>query len=367
MHSPEALIGEYATVSDWFSELLMRCLQWPGFESNFVRHEDIRDIIDLNTFYLSLKSRLAYLDNLYCKSSNMPALPSEVQRPQIKDNTSFRIVTVQQLLPRSTDFSVADPMLNRPKTRAAHREHLLSVCQVAYKTLSAKLQAEGEKGRPAADLIIFSELSVHIDDQDIIKRLADKTKAMIFAGLVFTDHNGRLVNIARWFIPDYRESGRQWIIRDQGKMNMTPGEEELDIKGYRPCQHLIEVHREGLKPFKISGAICYDATDISLAADLRDKTDVFIVVAHNRDVNTFDNMAAALHYHMYQHVVISNIGEFGGSTIQAPFKEPYERLITHVHGANQVAINVADIDPYAFTRKHNTYKQRKAKPAGFNR
>ncbi len=52
-------------------------------------------------------------------------------------------------------------------------------------------------GRPAADLIIFSELAVHIDDQDIIKRLADKTKAMIFAGLVFTDHNGKLVNIAK--------------------------------------------------------------------------------------------------------------------------------------------------------------------------
>ncbi len=148
---------------------------------------------------------------------------------------------------------------------------------------------------------------------------------------------------------------------------MTPEEEELNIKGYRPCQHLIEVHRENMSPFKISGAICYDATDISLAADLRDKTDIFIVLAHNQDVNTFDNMAAALHYHMYQHIVISNIGEFGGSTIQAPFKEPYERLITHVHGANQVSINVADIDPYAFTREHKTYKRIKAKPAGFNR
>lgn len=37
MHSPETLIGEYATVTGWFSELLMRCLQWPGFESSFVR------------------------------------------------------------------------------------------------------------------------------------------------------------------------------------------------------------------------------------------------------------------------------------------------------------------------------------------
>lgn len=367
MHSPESLIGEFATVSDWFSELLMKCLQWPGFESNFVRHKDIRNIIDLVSFKTALDIRLSYLNKLYCKASNMPALPSEVLRPTLNDNFGFRIVTVQQLLPRTSDFSKSDPKLNLAKVRATHREHLLSVCQVAYKTLSAKLQAEGDQSRPAADLIIFSELSVHIDDQDIIKRLADKTKSMIFAGLVFTDHNGKLVNIARWFIPDYRESGRQWIIRDQGKFNMTSDEKMLGVEGYRPCQHLIEVHREGMEPFKISGAICYDATDICLAADLRDKTDLFIVVAHNQDVNTFDNMAAALHYHMYQHVVITNIGEFGGSTIQAPFKEPYERLITHVHGANQVAINVADIDPHAFTRTHHSYKTRKAEPAGFNR
>lgn len=367
MHSPEALIGDYATVTDWFSELLMRCLQWPGFESSFVRHEDIRDIVDLNTFRFSLSSRLSKLNKLYCKASDIPALPSEVKRPKIKGNSGFRIVTIQQLLPRSTDFDEADPQLNRSKVRAAHREHLLSVCQIAYKTLSTKLQAEGTKERPAADLIIFSELSVHIDDQDIIKRLADKTKSMIFAGLVFTDHKGKLVNIARWFIPDYRESGRQWIIRDQGKLNMTSDEEVLNIEGYRPCQHLIEVHREDIEPFTISGAICYDATDISLAADLRDKTDLFIVVAHNQDVNTFDNMAAALHYHMYQHVVIVNIGEFGGSTIQAPFKEPYERLITHTHGSNQIAINVADIDPHAFTREHKTHKKRKTKPAGCKR
>lgn len=304
---------------------------------------------------------------MYCKSSNIPALPSEVLRPKSKDNSRFRIVTIQQLLPRTSDFSDLDPKLNRAKIRAAHREHLISVCQIAYKTLSAKLQAEGEIERAAADLIIFSELAVHIDDQDIIKRLADKTKAIIFAGLVFKDHNGKLVNVARWFIPDYRESGRQWIIRDQGKFNITSEEIMLGVEGYRPCQHLIEIHRDGVSPFTISGAICYDATDICLAADLRDKTDLFIVVAHNQDVNTFDNMAAALHYHMYQHVVISNIGEFGGSTIQAPFKEPYERLITHVHGANQIAINVADVDPYAFTREHCSYKDRKTMPAGFNR
>jgi hypothetical protein len=145
---------------------------------------------------------------------------------------------------------------------------------------------------------------------------------------------------------------------------MTPSEIALGVTGYRPCQHLIEIHGHPEGPFRLSGAICYDATDIRLAADLRDKTDLFVVAAHNADVSTFDNMAAALHFHMFQHIVITNIGEFGGTTIQAPFKLPYHRLISHVHGSDQISINMADLDLAAFKRKVKTYKEVKSKPAG---
>ncbi|MGH1427848.1 MAG: hypothetical protein ACRBEE_07905, partial [Arenicella sp.] len=128
--------------------------------------------------------------------------------------------------------------------------------------------------------------------------------------------------------------------------------------------HLIELegHPEG--PFRITGAICYDATDIKLAADLRGKTDLFVIAAHNKDVSTFDNMASALQYHMYQHVVITNIGEYGGSTIQAPYKETFDKLISHSHGCNQISISTADIDLAAFRRKVRGFKKVKTKPAG---
>jgi len=362
IHAPEALIGEYATVTNWFSDLLMRCLQWPGFESSYVKCDDVREIIDIDTFEACLKQRLSLLNGLTCFSSELPALPTEVHRP-IRDK-KFRIVTVQQLLPKSTDFNPSDIELNNPSIRARHREHLAAVCNLTVKTLEAKLIADGEEKKPSADLIVFPEVSVHIDDQDLIKRLADKTNSIVFAGLVFTNHEGKLVNIARWFIPDYRESGRQWVIRDQGKQHMTKHEKEFGISSYRPCQHILEIHGHPEGPFKVTGAICYDATDIKLAADLRDKTDLFVISAHNQDVSTFDNMASALQWHMYQHVVIANIGEFGGSTIQAPYKEQYDKLISHVHGVGQIAINTADIDLAAFRRKQKSYRKVKAKPAG---
>lgn len=363
MHSPEAVLGEFATVTSWFSELLMSSLQWPGFQSTYVANEDIKAIEDLKTFKQCIKGRLNKLNAIYCKASNVPLLPTTIGRPN-KENQPFRLITVQPLLPRTEDFSITDPGLNNINTRAKHRDHLLAMCQLTFKTLQTKSSADKGKQQHLADLIVFPEVAVHIDDLDVLKRLADKTRAIIFAGVVFTDHKGRLVNFARWIIPDIRPSGRQWIIRDQGKEYMTPGEVDLGITGYRPCQHLIEIHGHPEGPFRLSGAICYDATDIRLAADLRDKTDLFVVAAHNADVSTFDNMAAALHFHMFQHIVIANIGEFGGTTIQAPFKLPYHRLISHVHGNDQIAINMADLDLAAFKRKVKTYKEVKSKPAG---
>lgn len=363
IHSPEALVGEFSTVSDWFSDLLMRCLQWPGFESTFVKSNDVNRIDSLESFRECLEGRLSKLNSLICGTSSLPAIPTEVKRPQ-SDDRGFRIVTVQQIVPKTTDFSASDVELNNPKIRAKHRAHLAAICRLTIRTLEAKRIADSENSDCSADLIVFPEVSVHIDDQDLIKRLADKTKAIVFAGLVFKDYQGKLVNIGRWFIPDYRESGRHWILRDQGKQHMTANEVALGISSFRPCQHILEIkgHTEG--PFNISAAICYDATDINLAADLRDKTELFVVSAHNRDVTTFDNMASALQWHMYQHVVICNIGEFGGSTIQAPYKQQYDRLISHVHGVGQISINMADIDLAAFKRKVKKYKEVKAKPAG---
>jgi hypothetical protein len=117
----------------------------------------------------------------------------------------------------------------------------------------------------------------------------------------------------------------------------------------------------------ITGSICYDATDLSLAADLRDVTDAFVVTALNKDITTFDNMAASLNYHMYQPVMISNAGEFGGSTAQAPYRERYDQLIAHVHGTDQVAVSIFRLDLEDFRKLSPPVplKKKKTAPAGY--
>jgi hypothetical protein len=142
------------------------------------------------------------------------------------------------------------------------------------------------------------------------------------------------------------------------------------VKPWRPYQLLIELLHPAFpneKGFTLTGTICYDATDIKMSADLKNKSDAYLVVALNKDVNTFDSMVDALYYHMYQHVVLVNTGEFGGSVAKAPYKESYDKLITHVHGANQVSISSFEMNMFDFRNIGKSYKsgkKLKTKPAG---
>lgn len=366
LHAPESIVGSYGTISDWFAKLLQHGLQWPGFSASHIEEDEILLIDSLSGFKRCLEERLVFLNAQICISSKVPSLPTVVSRPELASNP-FRIVTVQQLFPKDKHFHPSDVKLDHPDVRWKHREHLAEICKLTEQTLSAKLRTESREQLSTADLIVFSEVAVHPEDEDIVRALAFRTKAIIFAGFVFCEQDGRIVNKARWIIPDSSESGTQWRIRDQGKFHMTSDEIKLGVQGYRPAQHIISIegHPEG--PFKLTGAICYDATDIKLAADLRDLTDMFVIAAYNKDVNTFDNMASALQWHMYQHVVIANTGEYGGSTMQAPYKERHHKLISHAHGSSQIAISTADIDLAAFRRRVKKYKQTKTQPAGFNR
>lgn len=364
MHSPETLVGEDATVSDWFSEFLMKCLQWPGFEVSKIRHREIADAGSIAELINVIDDRLETLNSLYCSITQVPGIPTQVGEEI--DLTKFKVVTVQPLLPSKGWFK-NDIELMRSEVRSLHREHIASICQLVEKTLKTNAGAAASEPKRTANLIVFPESSVHIDDQDLLRSLADNTKAIIFAGMVFTKKDSKLVNFGRWFIPNYKKNERTWMIRDQGKYNLTEDEIKEKVKPYRPCQQFLEVKGASGDSSMITAAICFDATDIKLSADLRDKSDLFIVAAYNQDVATFDNMAKALHWHMYQHVVISNIGIFGGSTMQAPYKQPYDKVIAHVHGLNQIAISMADLDLKAFTRKVKKFKEVKARPAGFDR
>lgn len=362
--TPESLAGEGAQTSGWLTTLLTKLLRWPGIRANEqgYRWPETLGVSDVQKL---LKERLELLKTNYCQLSQMPILSELVSPHWEEGKTDLNVVMVQSKLPKQADFS-GDLYLNSPQYRSQHRQHIASVAQLTVQHIKAEdLQT---------DLIVWPELAVHQDDIDVLKQLAQKTHAIIFAGLSFIPNaNGQPINTAIWLVPPkHNGNSSNLIMRLQGKQHMTTGEEKLNILPWRPYQLMLELRhpqypqKEG---FKLTGAICYDATDIKLSADLADKSNAFIISALNKDVNTFDSMVEALHYHMYQPIVLVNTGEFGGSYAMAPYKEHHDKLIAHNTGKNQIAISSFKLNMFDFRRdgigvSMTSNKIIKAKPAG---
>lgn len=370
MHSAEALGGHIAPMSNWLSSLLFRLLQWPGVQVgdtyNWPKHWDLNSLKGL------IDKRIEEQKELYCKLTEMPGYIERVDLGWDKDKSNLNVVMVQSLLPLKEDFSKYGFLLDSNNYRAKHRRHIASVAELILHKINSQNSIDDDKYKKTdVDLIVWPELAVNIEDIDILEQLADKTGAMIFTGLTFMnlENIAGPNNVGMWLIPNKQKSGRQFIRRLQGKQNMMADEKGHAIP-WRPYQLFIELVHPSFpneQGFKLTGSICYDATDIKLSADLKDKSDAFIVPALNKDVATFDSMVDSLYYHMYQHVVLVNSGEFGGSVAKAPYKEKYDKLITHVHGSHQVSISSFEMNMFDFReigRSYRSNKKPKTRPAG---
>lgn len=355
MTTPEALAGEAAQFSTWLSTLLAKLLRWPGIHVNDQGFEWPREFTFKNVSEL-VNKRLDVLKAYYCQSSGMPGLPELITPDWSKDKTSLKVAMVQSKLPMKDDFGRAGLLLDDPDYRYKHRRHVARVAELVVKHVKAQKIDECKEGEREQDidLIVWPELSVHKDDMDVLVQLSRQTHAIVLAGLGFINQKGipGPNNCAVWIVPRKHNGNQNEIKRFQGKFHMMKDEQDK-VQPWRPYQLFIELKHPKFKDkpgFKLTSAICYDATDIKLSADLQDKSNALLIPALNRDVGTFDTMVEALHYHMYQPVVLVNTGEFGGSYAMAPYKESHKRLIAHSTGNQQVAINTFEMNMFDFRR-----------------
>lgn len=357
LHTSQALGGSVASVTPWFTDLLSALLRWPGLEGWVDAHEaDQTDFpADLQVV---LEARIAFQRVLYGRGSGSPIYRYPVSW-QARDSRTLRIAMVQGLLPAFSDFTGGMSELDRSPYRARHRNHTASLLRLAAKKLGAYESLHGKPRKPVVDLVVLPEYAVHVDDQDLLRAFSDETGAMLHYGLLGARHpdKGGHTNAARWLIPARTSRRRAWIEVDQGKLHLTDEEEKLGVTQWCPYRVVVELQLDADTAYRMVGAICYDATDLALAADLKNESHLFLVPALNKDIKTFDSMAAALRYHMYQHVVICNTGEFGGSTAQAPYDDEHRRTISHAHGAGQIAVAVFEVQVDDFGPELKAVKQ----------
>ncbi|MDW0118610.1 RNA-directed DNA polymerase [Sporosarcina thermotolerans] len=364
---PKGLFDDHFPVTPWLSELLLKLLQWPGIEliDRSISQASIETAASLNKL---INKRIKFQREIFGKLSNTPSYVIPVNSDPDKAGDSLKIAIAQTLFPKITDINTKDPENWSKNDRKTHRRHLAAMCNLIRAQASTTNLTDNEITKNKIDLIIFPELSIHLDDLDLLESLSQETGACIFAGLTFISDkkSGELRNQALWLLRDDRKSGRQFNYIYQGKANVTEAESQMNIKGHRPYQILIEMTDGNNNKIRISGAICYDATDLALVSDLRDISDIFVVSALNKDIQTFDNMVAALQYHMYQPVILANSGEFGGSTAQAPYTK-HNNIIAHLHGNQQVGISIFDLDASSFKtiKSRKLSMEVKTHPAGY--
>ena len=81
-------------------------------------------------------------------------------------------------------------------------------------------------------------------------------------------------------------------------------------------------------------------------------------------------MALALHYHMFQLVIVANNGQYGGSNAYWPRENTHVRRVFHVHGQTQSSIAFLEIEDFkAFLERRDSSKDGgwKHPPAGLDK
>ncbi len=354
LYSGQSAFGDdWLPISDWLEGFLLALLRWPGCRApgGFGWVEQ-----DLEEARTRIGQRIADLEELRGSATRVLMLPLLAERPTArKGERPLRACVVQTAMPAADDFEVADLALNDTTIRRRHRNHLSAALAAVERMLALRETHKGSEGR--LDWLILPELAVHPNDVGThLIPFARAHRAIILAGLTYQElFEGRpLVNSALWVIPEWSDAyGLQIRTRRQGKAHLAPNERALNgggahvLQRFRPCQWLIGYPwspADASRPVRLTAAVCYDATDLGLAADLKSVSDVLAIPALNKDVKTFDQMALALHYHMFQLVIVANSGQYGGSNAYWPRSDAHVRQVFHTHGQPQASIAFLEID-----------------------
>ena len=350
---------DWLPMTEWLEGFLLALLRWPGCHST-EKFEWVKD--GAHETIKQIDQRIGDLSRLRGVASRTLILPLRTRlSPKIKHDRKLRACVVQTVIPTAKDINPTDLTITDSDIRQTHRRHLTAALAAVNRMLvlrethreSRNVMDQGN-GRKL-DWLILPELAVHPHDvRDHLIPFARAHRAIILTGLTYEElFSGKpLVNSALWIIPEWSKAhGLQIKVRRQGKRHLAPNEMAFNrcgtelLKGFRPCQWLIGYPwSTKAEPLWLTAAVCYDATDLNLVADLRDKSDVLAIPALNLDVKTFDQMAMALHYHMYQLVIVANNGAYGGSNAYWPSSDRHLRQVFHTHGQPQAAISFFEID-----------------------
>ena len=272
-------------ISSFMEDLLYDLLRWPGsgILSPGRSLTEIRAAIEsrnaLGVQY-GTHSRTIFLEQ---SAPYRPKHATDWGRP-------LRIGVVQTVIPDLEDYAryaTAPDLSGDPSFRLKHRAHLAAALEGVnqMRRLRDTHRGMARDDGQTIDLLVFPELAVHpADVGPLLVPFARKHRCILLFGMVYHAEprlaGSPLINTCQWLIPEWtRNRGFQLRAVEQGKLHLTANEMSLTPTpvGFRPAQWLVEYmwsSNHDHRPLTITASVCYDATDLTLAADLRSRSDL---------------------------------------------------------------------------------------------
>lgn len=221
-------------------------------------------------------------------------------------------------------------------------------------------------------IIVIPELSIPHGYEEELRQLSASSGAVVIAGLDFVhDHlmvsNKAVVVIPReWPLPKPSRSTSFFYF---GKTFYS--KEEQDLFGEESLISYPDIYILDAGPFGLMGlAICSDFFDIERFVVYKGRIQHLIIIAHNKDVESYYFLAESISRLVYCNVVICNTGEFGDSIAFSPYQKSFRRIIYRHKGAGLFSsqVVVLPVKSLDHEQKHGVRNvEFKGRPPGYEK
>jgi predicted amidohydrolase len=224
-------------------------------------------------------------------------------------------------------------------------------------------------------IVILPELTIPMGYIEEIKRISRKMGVVIIGGIDFTkkDDPPSISNQAIVAVPQgwpTRSFSKRVSTFYFGKTFFSYPEKhafaQCNIPSRPdPAMYVLDAGNHG----RIGVAICSDFYDIERFVIYKGQIHHMVVIAHNKDINSYYFLCEAIARLVYCNVIICNTGYYGGSVVYSPYKDSFKRVLYKHEGKELFTTQVVDLPVKDLddAQKGESDKNRlfKSKPPGY--